>query len=404
MRILVITHRFPYPADKGDRIRGFTWLSALGSEHCVDLLTFADDSVDGGQIEDLIEKTRIRNVFPVRENRFGRIAYGVISAVSGFSLTEGYFYSNRFEQRLKELLRVNNYDACLAVCSSVGSYFLRVSPRCRTIVDFVDVDSYKWQLYSESVGGLRGKFYRRESEKIALLERRLMGVCDGIVVITSSEASRLEFSDVEVVGNPVGVSGSAVVGLENGGEIRRIVFVGQMDYFPNVDGVCWFARNVWPELNRRYGDLRFTIVGRNPCYKVRNLSKLEGVEVTGEVSDVKDYFKGAISVVPLRIVCGLQNKLIESLSCGVPVVASSGVALAADIDAGEGVIVAECVSDWVGSIARLKEEPKFAFGLGIAGRKAVAKRFSRAKVYRQMLNIVEGQMQGADAERAELVC
>ncbi len=404
MRILVVTHRFPYPADKGDRIRGFTWLEALGQEHCVDLLTFADKDVTHELICALREKTKIERIFPVRVNGLGCFFYGAISAVSGFSLTEGYFYSHRFEQQLKELLRLNKYDVCVAVCSSVGSYFSRVSCSCRVIMDFVDVDSYKWFLYGEYVSGVRGLFYRRESEKLVELERKLAGLADEVVVITPSEARKLEFSDVKVIGNPVRSCSIGMAEAEFFGEANRIVFVGQMDYFPNVDAVCWFSEEVWPEISCMYDDLRFVIVGRNPSRKVRKLSRLRNVDVVGRVDNVRDYLHSSISVIPLRIVCGLQNKLLESLSSGVPVVCSSGVAESAGIEEGEGVLVADSVSDWVLSISRLKENPEFASRLGIEGKDAVIERFSKREIYGKMLGVVDGLSGETEEGRVALVC
>ncbi len=405
MRILVVTHRFPYPADKGDRIRSFTWLEALGGRHSVDLLTFAEEDICGSDVEELISRTGISRVFPVRVNKIARAFYGLSSVISFKSVTEGYFYSSRFRQRLEELLRLNVYDVCLAICSSVGSYFLKVNPTCRTVVDFVDVDSYKWRLYGEYFSGLRGVFYRREAERLSELEQMLIGYSDDIVVISPTEASKIEYADVHIIGNPVRYDIERNSWLGNGNKkINRIVFVGQMDYFPNVDGVCWFAEEVWPKLKERYRELRFEIVGRAPSRKVRKLKSVEGIDVVGNVDSVEDYLRDCISVIPLRIACGLQNKLLESLSCGSAVVCSSGVAQAAGFESGEGVLVADSAREWVDSVSMLLEEPRFAFRLAREGREIVMRRFSRREIYSKMLQVVQGNVYEDESCKVALVC
>jgi len=399
VRILVITHRFPYPADKGDRIRGFSWLEALAGEYRVDLLTFVNDTVKQSQINQLIQQTNIENVFPVKTNKVCQSIYGVTSAINGLSLTEGYFNNPHFEHQLKTLLTKNNYDACLAICSSVGSYFLRVTPKCKTIVDFVDVDSYKWSLYADRFSGFKRRLYRREADKVAILERQLIAATDEVVVITPMEAQKLEFAGVKVIANPAEIRQDVLPASTN---IEHIVFIGQMDYFPNVDAVCWFAEDIWPAIYRRYPHLKFMIVGRNPSSRVRRLEKLESVVVTGQVDDVSEYFESAISVVPLRIVCGLQNKLIESLAYGRPVIATSDVALSADLDDGTALLIADSVDDWIDAITRLIEDPSLSYHLSRDGQKLVAERFSKEKIYSQMRELMSSDM--TEIHRMAMVC
>ncbi len=101
------------------------------------------------------------------------------------------------------------------------------------------------------------------------------------------------------------------------------VFVGALDYRPNVDAACWFCRDVWPEIHRRRPDARLRLVGRRPVAAVRALSAVPGVEVVGQVSDVRPYLaEAAVAVNPLRIARGLQNKVLEAMAMGKAVVAS----------------------------------------------------------------------------------
>ncbi len=102
-----------------------------------------------------------------------------------------------------------------------------------------------------------------------------------------------------------------------------LVFTGAMDYWANVDAVTWFAREVFPRIYEQFSNSRFYIVGGNPSDAVRSLSRLEGVMVTGTVEDVRPFIKyGRISVAPLRIARGIQNKVLEAMAMGKPILAT----------------------------------------------------------------------------------
>src|SRR5207245_871635 len=102
------------------------------------------------------------------------------------------------------------------------------------------------------------------------------------------------------------------------------LFVGALDYLPNVDGISWFCREVWGEIRRRHPEARITVVGRQPTAAVRRLAHLPGIEVIGQVPDVRPYYaQAAVVVAPLRLARGVQNKLLEALAMGKALVASS---------------------------------------------------------------------------------
>jgi sugar transferase (PEP-CTERM/EpsH1 system associated) len=106
--------------------------------------------------------------------------------------------------------------------------------------------------------------------------------------------------------------------------VRAIVFTGVMDYWPNIDAVTWFAKDVLPLVREQAPDVQFYIVGMNPVGAVRDLAQEGGVVVTGRVDDVRPYLRHAcLAVGPLRVARGVQNKVLEAMSIGLPVVAST---------------------------------------------------------------------------------
>jgi sugar transferase (PEP-CTERM/EpsH1 system associated) len=150
------------------------------------------------------------------------------------------------------------------------------------------------------------------------------------------------------------------------------VFVGALDYHPNVDGACWFCREVWPQIHRARPEARMYLVGRRPLPAVRRLAEVPGVEVVGQVPDVRPYLsRSAVAVVPLRLARGVQNKVLEALALCKATVASPQSLTGLRAKHGEHLLAASSASEWVEAVLRLQREPALRRQLGSAGRRYV---------------------------------
>ena len=150
------------------------------------------------------------------------------------------------------------------------------------------------------------------------------------------------------------------------------LFVGVLDYRPNVDGVVWFCREVWPEVRRRRPRARFALVGRRPAPAVRRLAAQPGVDVVGPVPDVRPHLaRAAVVVAPLRIARGVQNKVLEALAMARPAVVSPPVLAGLGAGPGVPVLVAATPAEWVEAVVHLLDDPDARRRLGAAGRRHV---------------------------------
>jgi glycosyltransferase involved in cell wall biosynthesis len=150
-----------------------------------------------------------------------------------------------------------------------------------------------------------------------------------------------------------------------------------MDYRPNVEGVCWFVREVWPDLKRQVPDLVFTVVGRDPAPAVKALAGQPGLVVTGTVTDVRPYLAAAsVVVVPLLIARGIQNKILEAMAMGLPVVASPQAMEGLDIAVGTHALQAASPAQWQSVLAELLSHAHEHVGLGRQARRQVEARYT----------------------------
>jgi sugar transferase (PEP-CTERM/EpsH1 system associated) len=241
-----------------------------------------------------------------------------------------------------------------------------------SVVDLVDVDSQKWLDYAERDRGPRAWLYRTEGRRLRRLEQGLPDWARAVTLVSEAEA------EVYRRIRP----GSAALAVTNGVDLETFrpdlsapehgcVFVGALDYRPNVDGACWFCRAVWPEVRRRV-PARLALVGRRPAPAVRRLGREPGVEVIGPVADVRPYLaRAAVVVAPLRIARGVQNKVLEALAMGKAVVASPQALEGLRAEPGVHVLAASTPQEWAEAVARLLGDEPLRRQLGAAGRRYV---------------------------------
>jgi sugar transferase (PEP-CTERM/EpsH1 system associated) len=193
-------------------------------------------------------------------------------------------------------------------------------------MDFVDVDSDKWTQYAANQHPPRSWAYRLEGQRLRAFEAEAVRWGQPCILATGAEEALLRsfapWARTAVVPNGVDLSG-----YEPPADAPTVIFTGAMDYLPNVDAVEHYCTDIFPAVSRAVPGARFLIVGLNPTSAVRRLGELPGVTVTGAVPDVRPYYRqSAVSVAPLRIARGIQNKVLQAMALGVPVVATAAAA------------------------------------------------------------------------------
>ncbi len=307
--------------------------------------------------------------------------------IKGNALTLNYYNSSIFHDWVKSVVRDNRIDA-IVIFSSVMAQFVSKDFHSRMLVDFVDVDSKKWNEYADKKPFPLSWIYRRESSYLLSYEKYVALSAKHSFFVTENE--RNIFSDY------VPESISKTSALNNGVDsdffcpnvlfpvpfdtsvekLTQIVFTGAMDYWPNIDAVVWFVENVFSVLIKTYPNSRFYIVGRNPTQAVLNLNS-KTIFITGTVDDVRPYLQHATVVVaPLRIARGIQNKVLEAMAMAKPVIASTACVNAIDTLDGVEILSAETAMDFIQRIIFIINNKKEAKSIGNSARSNILKKYS----------------------------
>jgi polysaccharide biosynthesis protein PslH len=368
--LLYLAHRLPYPPDKGDRIRTYHLLKSLSESADVHLACFADEPVERSNLDEL--RRLCRRVEVIRLGDRARQARALYSLASGRTATEGAFGSPAMRALLQRWSREVEFRSAIASASSMVPYLRQKETiHIPAIVDLVDVDSQKWLDYA-AMGGPRSWLYRLEGRRLGKLERSIPSWARAITLVSEAEAALFRRSGgtgpVHSVTNGVDLEAFRP-GFPGIGDGQECVFVGALDYRPNVDAVDWFCRQIWPGILASRPGSRFALVGRKPSSAVRRLAGLPGVDLVGQVPDVRPHLASAsVAVIPLRIARGVQNKVLEALAMGKAVVASPEAIEGIRAEPGVHLLAASTPSEWVESVTRLLDDPHLGRRLGTAGR------------------------------------
>lgn len=322
MKILLVCHRLPYPPNRGGKIRAFNMIRHLGERHSVVVASLALTEQEREQGADLARYCEEVIVDVVPDTVRWMNACKALATPTPSSVA--YFWSRRLANRIKEKIAAHKFDAILVHCAFVAQYVMDRGDSLR-ILDYGDLDSAKWAEYAHWKAFPLSQGYALEARKLRRYERQIADHFDRCTVTTQGEKEQFDSlgASTPCTVIPNGVDTSYFSATQTSSSKNSIVFLGRMDYFPNIDGVCYFADSIFPLIQRAAPQSEFWIVGSNPSRRVRDLAKNPKIKVTGHVADVRSYLKAAaISVAPLRIARGTQNKILESMAAGIPVVAS----------------------------------------------------------------------------------
>jgi polysaccharide biosynthesis protein PslH len=323
MNILFICHRLPFPPNRGGKIRPFHFIKHLNQTHQVTVATLAESTEEleaGQELRNYCQKLIVKKVSP--PIRWGKV---LLRLPASSPSSSGYFASLKLFMHLRQQAKEVRYDLVLVHCAFVARYS-RLFSNTPLWMDFGDLDSGKWLEYQKFRSFPLSWAFGYEAKKLRAYEAAIAKKAAVCTFTTPNELD--EFQSLNV-GVPTQVipNGVNLEYFHDRDEVKveqdSIVFVGRLDYYPNKQGIQWFVHHVFPLIRQAVPRASLMIVGSNPDASVKRLSDVPGVVVTGHVPDVRPYLrKAVVAVAPLKIARGVQNKILEAMAIGTPVVAT----------------------------------------------------------------------------------
>jgi sugar transferase (PEP-CTERM/EpsH1 system associated) len=381
-KVVFLCQRLPWPPDRGDRIT--TWhflqhLLARGAD--VHLGCFAEEDRDQEGVAFLA--SRCREVVAPRLDR--RIAKwtSLRGLLTGEALTLPFFRHRALQAAVRRW-SATPPDLVFVYSSSMAQYVLTTKAGAK-VMQFAELDSDKWRQFAARSGVLGRWIYGREARRLLAFEDHVARTFDRSLVVSDVERElfRERIPGVDPAVLPNGVD---VAHFQSQGDGERhphtAIFTGVMDYEPNVDGVCWFVQSCWPALRQRFPDARLLVVGSKPVAAVQALANVPGITVTGRVPTTPPWFdRAAVAIAPLRLARGVQNKVLEAMSMGLPVVSSPQAAQGlGDVPKGT-LTIADGEAATIAGVAELFADPARARQVGDAAATWVRREWRWERMY-----------------------
>lgn len=396
--LLFLTHRIPFPPNKGDKITNFEMLRYFARHYEVHLGTFIDDPQDFQYVPKVLEYCASAHFEPL--DPFLSKLLSARALLGSRPLTLAYYPTKNLRSWCARAVAEKRIRRAFVSSTPMFQFVRGIEGLVRRVVHFHDLDSDKWRQYAESRSWPLSAVFRREARTLLQEEKLISREADAGFFVTPAEAelfrSLAPESATKIHWPGHGLDYDYYCPSETlpspylSGE-RAILFVGVMDYWPNEDAATWFSREVLPGIRSRHPDARFYVVGLNPPASVRALAKDLGVVVTGAVPDVRPYLQhAAVVVAPLRIARGIQNKALQGMAMRKPVVMTSLCAGSLSARAGVEIEVADTGEAFAVKVGNLLSHPDRAARMGDLARERVLSDYSWEESMARMNSFLAG--------------
>lgn len=392
MKLLIVTPRFPYPTRTGDTLTVFHMLKYFSQRHVIDMVSCtgrvpADDDIAA-------VAPYCRHIFPVRVPRIRRSMNAIGSVLGGRPLQADWFFSSAVASIVDDLVQEHRYDVLYAHTIRAARYLLESpagSEGLRVLAMQISMQLNYRRIAAFERNPLFRLVFNYEAARLASFESEIATSFDHALVISEVDKKAIGGDhDSLFFECPHGVSLDRAQAEPAKRQSNSMVISGNMNYRPNVDAVLFFVREIFPLIRQTVPDAVLYVVGANPARGVRALGEIDGVVVTGEVDSVYTWLRrAAVGINPLRAGAGLQNKVLEGMACGLPMVITSVANEGIKAVPGTHVLVADTAADFSEKVLRLLLNPEDRQTLGERARHFIEGNWSWEVHFRRLERFLE---------------
>ncbi len=343
--VFVFLSRFPYPLEKGDKLRAYNQLIELNKQFEVHLFCLNETIISEEQLSKVKQVCSELTVFQL--SKWSLVIQILLSVFSKKPFQVHYFFRKSIQKKIHKQLKKRKPDLIYCQLIRMAEYVKNYHD-CPKYIDYMDALSkgMERRIYTEPIW--KRWFYRMESKRLKQYEGSIFDYFEGHSIISEQDRNAINHpkqSHIQIIRNGVDLRF-----FEAMPEVKKdalIVFTGNFSYAPNIEAAEYLVNKILPELKKKKIPGKILISGANPSSRVLALAS-ENVEVTGFVEDIREsYHRGKIFVAPLFIGSGLQNKLLEAMSCGLICITTTLVNNSLKGTNEENILLAENLSEFV---------------------------------------------------------
>jgi len=367
----MITSRFPYPLEKGDKLRAYYQLRELSVHFDVYLISLTEQKITATQLEKVERYCKQVIVYPLKQYR--KWFSTALQIFTHHPFQVGYFYDFWIHKKMKRVLEKINPDHIFCQLIRVSEY-VKDYHKCTKTIDYMDALSKGMERRSNVTQNRFKKWvFRVEEERLRNYERSIYDYFEQHVIISKQDREAIFHSERDAISIiPNGVDEAFFLSPQTD-KPYTLVFTGNMSYAPNIAACKFIGEELFPQLSKRISIL---LSGASPAAEVIALQN-DRIHVSGWVDDIREsYQKGKVFIAPMLIGSGLQNKLLEAMAMGVPSITTSLANNALGAEPNQEILIAETADEFGRQINRLLSDPELYKRIQQQGRDFVRQKYS----------------------------
>jgi len=385
VRILFLTSRFPYPLEKGDKLRAFYQIAGLSRRHEIILVSVSDQPVSEEHFNEL--KPFCKKIVLHQIGKGKQIRNIIRAFLSGKPFQVEYFFDKELKRKIALIIKEDKPDAVFCQLVRMAEYVKDENHITKTL-DYQDAFSKGYERMAERSSLFMKIPLRMEHKRLAKYEGEVFDKFDHKIIISEQDRkliSHLNNNQIQIIPNGVDFDYWHPTDEE---KKYDMIFAGNMNYPPNIESALFIANEVMPLLLKKKEDVRLVIAGANPSKEILKLNS-DHIIVTGWVDDMRIYFaQSKIHLAPMLISIGLQNKILQAMAMKIPCIVSTLANNAIHAPAGDCLLIADNPKEYVDAILYLLDDKEAADRLAESSFQFVLNNFGWDKVVRQMEEII----------------
>ncbi len=381
MKLCLLAPRFPFPENGGDvlRINSIArYLKSRGNELILISFCFGEIKLKK-EYFDLYD-----TIYVVKKHKISSYIFAVLFALIQKPIQCGYYFSAEFLRQFLRTLKTEKPDECVSHLLRMVPYLEKSRVQDKSIVEMTDALSKTYSLSASSKQkSFKKLVYKFELGLIKKYEKHVIKTFPKVVLVSEN--------DIEYLKESCGTDGKNLFCYTNGVNVlknppqnynrNKICFLGNMRTLQNQDAVLFFVNDIFPLVKKSVPLAEFHIVGAEPSEKIKNLADGKSIFVTGFVENLEDAISDScVAVSPVRIAAGIQNKVLVSMGCGVPVIMTSLISKAIpELSDGENCVIKDSAEEIAESVVRLMSDEDYRNRIAMSGYNTVKENYSWGK-------------------------
>ena len=392
-KILIVTPRFPFPVIGGDRLRIFQICKALSRDFDLHLVSLCDSRQELSF--DILSQNIFYRVDRIYQPKWASLLRCLFSLFSNIPLQVAYYQNQSFEKLVRKLMA----DKVAVLCHLIRTAQYGEEANIVNFLEATDAISLNYSRLKNNPSyffGFRKYIYQFELNKLKKYETNIVKKFDIVSFVSKIDAQYLvpnyskDKNNIFIFGNGVDSNKIPFKLREQGNDI---VFIGNLQSYQNLESVFFFAKEVLPLVRKNNPQIRFVIIGRIKNLDKATLEKIPGVMVTGEVNDVWQYTQsGFVGVCPARVAAGVQNKVLEYMAAGLPVIASSIGLEGIDAIENQHLLIADDPDDIAQKVLCLFNDQDLSSRLALQARQLVVDQYQWSAVLSPIVSLVSNKI------------